>query len=83
VQEVLDASAQGVDKVARAFERVAGQIDYDFGIEGGDFASEGSLRFFGRAIQFGEFDPLPGFVLDVWLALGSAHADHAVSGLRQ
>jgi hypothetical protein len=80
VEKVLDAAAEGLDELLRAFEGEAGYVDDDIGFKVGDAASEGAGGFFGFAVEDGVGDFGPGTVGLVGFALVAADADDFVSG---
>ena len=83
VKEVLHPSAQGVHQLARAFHRVAGQIDHRLGPKLRDLLSKSSRGFLGRAIELDGNDLLPRPVRTIRLPVAPRDADHLVPGLDQ
>src|SRR3954464_12727598 len=83
MQKVADAAAHRFDQQPGALERVAREVDHDFGPQIHDLLSERPRRFFDRAVEFRKYDLPPRTVGNVWLPLRAAHADDCIAGLNQ
>src|SRR5439155_25625891 len=68
MEKMPDAPPQATNKLARAIDRVTGQVDHDVGVEPGDPLAEAPLRLLGRTVEAHVGDPLPCIVLPVVFA---------------
>ena len=83
VQEMSNPGTNALDQLPGAFERIAGEINHNVGIELQDAVAELACRFRFGSVDSDLLDALPGAVRRVGLPPTAAHIQHGMAGIHQ